>query len=41
MVIDEASGKLSTDAEVTDLINFVRGIDSYDEDKDNTSHSFL
>ena len=35
MVIDEASGKLSTDAEVTDLINFVRGIDAYDEDKDN------
>ena len=34
MIIDEASGKLSTDAEVTDLINFVRGVDAYDEDKD-------
>ena len=34
LIIDEASGKLSTDAEVTDLINFVRGIDAYDEDKD-------
>ena len=28
LIIDEASGKLSTDAEVTDLINFVRGIDA-------------
>ena len=35
MVIDEASGKLSSDAEVTDLINFVRGIDAYDENKNN------
>jgi type IV pilus assembly protein PilY1 len=34
MIIDEASGKLSTDEEVTDVINFVRGIDSYDEDRD-------
>ena len=37
MIIDEASGKLSTDSEVTNLINFVRGVDSYDEDKDNNT----
>ncbi len=37
MVIDEASGKLSTDDEITTLINFVRGLDAYDEDKDGST----
>jgi len=37
MAIDEGSGKLSTDAEITSLINFVRGLDAYDEDKDGST----
>jgi len=36
-IIWENSGKSPTDAEATDLINFVRGVDAYDEDADGSS----
>ena len=36
-IIWENSGKSPTDTEGTDLINFVRGIDAYDEDSDGNT----